>query len=65
MPRASKKPAPKKYPTVCFRALRLSRYQEAIRARRARQPDLSEADWFREACDLLAERDLTESRPAE
>lgn len=42
-----------------FRA-RLSkpRYLEAIAKRRQRQPDLTEADWYREACDLLASRDL-------
>lgn len=44
---------------VMFRARQsLPRYQAAIAKRRIRQPDLSEAAWYREACDLLASRDL-------
>ena len=43
---------------INFRAKRLATYQEAIAKRQRHQPDLSAADWYREACDLLASRDL-------
>lgn len=56
MTNASAKPT--KYPQVAFRAPRLPRYEEALRVRQLKQPDLSLADWCREACDLLAARDL-------
>ena len=48
----------KHYESIGFRAPRKARYLEAIAKRRERNPDLSEADWYREACDLLAARDL-------
>jgi hypothetical protein len=43
---------------INFRAKRAATYRAAIAKRQETQPDLSAADWFREACDLLASRDL-------
>ena len=44
---------------VMFRSKgRIETYRRAIAKRKEAQPDLSEADWYREACDLLAKRDL-------
>lgn len=44
---------------VMFRAKRAKpRYLAAIARRQETQPDLTEADWYREACDRLAARDL-------
>lgn len=45
---------------VNFRSKRRPRYEAAIAKRQRYQPDLSAADWYREACDLLASRDLEE-----